>query len=295
MRLSPLPTHFRQQISQGSLFLNVKENLKKFRLHTVCEEARCPNRTDCYSRGTLTFQILGNICTRRCGFCAESTGRPLEVDPLEPERIVNAVEKLKLSHVVITAPARDDLPDGGASIFSKTINLLHHAFKGMTVEVLVSDLQGCEKSISTILKSQPDIFNHNIETVRRLTPHVRAKATYDCSLKVLRFASQFSCQSYLSDKHRTRTKIKSGLMLGLGETIDELEETFCDLHTSGTHYLTVGQYLQPSPVHLPIKKFYTIKEFEVVKKIAERVDFEKIFCAPLIRSSYHADEMALNV
>lgn len=283
MRTSSLPQLFRQQIPQGGRFFRLTETLSDLNLSTVCQEAKCPNRTDCYNRGTLTFQILGNLCTRRCGFCAEMTGLPTSIDSSEPGRILEAVKRLNLSHVVITAPARDDLPDGGASLFAQTISLLQ---KNVTVEILISDLQGCKKSLLKVLESQPDVFNHNIETVRRLTPSVRAKATYDRSLDTLRFSSQFFSQFNLG-----HSKVKSGLMVGLGEEMEEIFETLQDLRNVGVHYLTCGQYLQPSQRHLPIKKFYTLEAFAEIERVAERIGFEKVFCGPKVRSSYHAEGM----
>lgn len=287
MRTAPLPIHFRQKVPQGPQFFGLTQTISDLKLNTVCEEAKCPNRTDCYARGTLTLQILGKICTRRCGFCAEITGRPRSLDRTEPERVVDAIRRLKLSHVVITAPARDDLDDSGASIFAETVGQIRKHLPGVTVEILTSDLNGNEKDLRTVFESHPDIFNHNMETVRRLTPKVRSKATYERSLKVLRSASKFFGS--------TKTKIKSGVMVGLGETLDELAETFRDMSRAGVQYLTVGQYLQPTLKHLPVEKFYLLDEFKTIKRIAGRASFEKIFCGPLVRSSYHADEMIANV
>lgn len=281
MKREPLPIQFRQSIPSGQIFFKLIQTLEKYGLNTVCEEAKCPNRTECYARGTLTFQILGDICTRRCGFCAETTGTPHPIDLSEPEKMIQAAKELNLSHIVITAPARDDLADGGASQFASTIQLLKENLKNVTVEILISDLQGNVNALKTVLDAGPDVFNHNIETVKRLTPTTRAKATYDRSLEILKFAFAYS-REY---------KIKSGLMLGLGEDLKEIYETLVDLQNAGVQYLTIGQYLQPSLKHLPIKKYYDIKEFEEIKKIAETQKFEKIFCGPLVRSSYHADEM----
>ena len=282
LRPSPLPKEYRQSVPSGPTYFKLVETLEAKKLHTVCEEAKCPNRTHCYARGTLTFQILGDICTRRCGFCAETTGVPLGVDFTEPERVVQAALELKLSHVVITAPARDDLQDGGAGMFAKTVRLFRKILPEATVEVLISDLQGNDGALQKVLDSLPHVFNHNIETVRRLTPQVRAKATYDRTLATLAKAAGFS---------QGRFKVKSGLMVGLGETKEELGETFADLRAAGVHYLTVGQYLQPSAQHLPILKFYTMDEFSDLKADAARFGFEKVFAGPLVRSSYHAGEM----
>lgn len=286
MRNAPLPFVFRQSVPRGKRFFDVKDALLSLSLNTVCEQAVCPNRTDCYGRGTLTFQILGDLCTRRCGFCAEKTGTPGPADSSEPDRIAEAAQRLKLSHVVITAPARDDLPDGGASFFASTVRALRNKLEQVTVEALVSDLKGSEQALSAVLESGPDVFNHNIETVRRVTPKVRSKAGYDQSLNVLRFAADFFKKSRAQDG-----KVKSGIMAGLGETPEEIVETFRDLRNAGVQYLTVGQYLQPSFRHLPVERYYGEEEFERIRNAAEAIGFEKVSCGPLVRSSYHADEM----
>ncbi len=286
MRTAPLPAAFRQNIPHGKRFFEVKDALSSLSLNTVCEEAVCPNRTDCYARGTLTFQILGDLCTRRCGFCAEKTGLPKPVDSAEPDRVAEAAARLHLSHAVVTAPARDDLRDGGASHFAGTVKTLRSRNPRITIETLVSDLQGVESSLITVLASGPDVFNHNIETVRRLTPKVRAKAGYDSSLKVLKFAAEFFRQN-----PALNGKVKSGLMAGLGETESEIMETFRDLREAGVQYVTLGQYLQPSAQHLPAVRYYDVKEFDELKNAANALGFEKVSCGPLVRSSYHADEM----
>ncbi len=282
MRASPLPVYFRQSVPQGRTFFDLTETLNGLKLNTVCEEAKCPNRTNCYARGTLTFQILGDICTRRCGFCAEKTGRPGMVDQTEPERILEAATRLKLKHIVITAPARDDLADGGASAFCNTISILKQNLPQTTVEILISDLEDNEKALNQVLDAQPDVFNHNIETVERLTPKVRAKATYARSLKVLKFAAG----------RQPDIKTKSGLMVGLGETMDEISRTLEDLREHSVQYLTVGHYLPPSGDHLPLSRYYSLEEFKLIEDKARALGFEQVFSGPLIRSSYHADEMA---
>ncbi|OGR53584.1 MAG: lipoyl synthase [Elusimicrobia bacterium RIFCSPLOWO2_02_FULL_39_32] len=281
MRSFPLPVLFRQKIPSGPVFFKLLDTLSQQQLHTVCEEAKCPNRTDCYARGTLTLQILGDLCTRHCNFCAEKTGVPLAPELDEPQRILKAVKELKLKHLVLTAPARDDLKDGGASQFAQTINLLKNNLPDLTIEILISDLKGDEESLKIVLESKPNIFNHNIETVERLTQQVRAKATYSRSLKVLKNASLY----------QPNIKTKSGIMVGLGESLNEMYQTLLDLRKSKAQLLTVGQYLQPSFKHLPVQKFYTLEEFNQIKKMAEELGFEKIFCGPKIRSSFHADEM----
>ncbi|OGR85062.1 MAG: lipoyl synthase [Elusimicrobia bacterium RIFCSPLOWO2_01_FULL_54_10] len=281
LRPSPLPKEFRQKVPSGATYFVLTETLGRLKLNTVCEEAKCPNRTECYAQGTLTFQILGDICTRRCGFCAEKTGKPLGIDAGEPSRVLEAVRSLKLTHVVITAPARDDLPDGGAAHFAATVKLIKQEEPQVTVEVLTSDFEGNENALETVLERGQDVFNHNVETVRRLTPTVRAKATYERSLSILRRARRFE------GAH----KVKSGLMVGLGETFEELEQTFEDMSAHGVQMVTVGQYLQPSQDHLPIQKFYSAEEFVQIKNLAQKFAFENVFCGPLVRSSYHAGEM----
>lgn len=282
MRTFPLPPEFKQKIPKGNVFFTLTETLKEKKLHTVCEEAKCPNRTDCYHRGTLAFQILGDICTRKCAFCGEKSGKPnTAVDPGEAKRILEAVQKLKLNHVVITSPARDDLKDGGSSVFSDTVSLLKNNLKNVSVEVLISDFKSNINSLKTVLDSQPDILNHNIETVKRLTSQVRSKATYEISLKVLKFSSEYS----------GKQKVKSGMMVGLGETMPEIFETITDLFNAGVRFLTIGQYLQPSFDHISVKKFYSMNEFKEMKIFSEKMGFKQVFCDPLVRSSYHADEM----
>ena len=281
LRTFPLPIQFRQKVPSGPDFFRVTGALKDSRLKTVCEEAKCPNRTECYARGTLTFQILGDVCTRRCGFCAEATGRPAPPDPDEPEKLLEAAKKLGLRHAVITAPARDDVPDGGAAAFARCVRILKDGIPGISVEVLTSDLLGREESLRTVLESRPDVFNHNLETVRRLTPRVRGRATYNGSVRVLRFAAGTA----------GTVRIKSGIMVGLGETWTEIEEALADLRSAGVSCLTAGQYLRPSTEHLPIEKFYSREDFARVRSIAESLGFEKVFAGALVRSSYRAGEM----
>ena len=281
LRSVPLPAQFRQKIPSGARFFRVKEALVQESLHTVCEEAKCPNRTDCYARGTLTFQILGNRCTRRCGFCAELTAKPLAPDWSEPERIVAAARKLALKHVVVTAPARDDLADGGAEMFARVVALLKQELANVSVEVLVSDLNQQVPALDKVLNSPLDVFNHNLETVERLTPKVRGRATYRGSLTVLAHARKF----------QPRVKTKSGLMVGLGETRAELYSAIIDLVNAGVNMVTIGHYLPPSPEHLPAEKIYSDLEFAEIKDFAQAQNFMAVQCGPLVRSSYHADEL----
>ena len=279
-----LPSFFKQEIPSGKDFRAVQESIGEFQLNTVCEEAKCPNRTHCYARGTLTFQILGKICTRSCGFCAETFGRPsLPADNTEPQRVVDAAQKLNLKHVVITSPARDDLQDDGAGQFVKVIELFRKECPTVTVEILTPDFRGRTECLDAVFAARPDIFNHNIETVRRLTPKVRSKATYERTLSVL------------LRSHHSDLRTKSGLMVGHGETKDELLETFRDLRTSGVSMLTLGQYLPPSQHHLPLVKIYTPAEFDSLKEDALQCGFLDVASGPLVRSSYHADVMAQKI
>ena len=278
-----LPPHFKQTVPTGPAFFKVQETLKVHGLNTVCEEAKCPNRTHCYARGMLTFQILGRTCTRACGFCAEAFGKPELPDPQEDERLLKAIQTLQLKHVVITSPARDDLSNGGASAFARVVTKLKSELPSVTVEILVPDFQADEKSLEIVFASRPDVFNHNVETVRRLTPKVRSKARYERSLLVLSSAAEAGL------------KTKSGLMVGHGEERGELTETFNDLRRADCRMLTIGQYLPPSAHHLPLIRLYDPAEFEDLKDEARRLGFEQVAAGPLVRSSYHAEEMIMAV
>ncbi|MCG3204984.1 MAG: Lipoyl synthase [Elusimicrobia bacterium] len=286
-----LPKYFTQTIPSGPAFDAVQNSIKEFKLNTVCEAAKCPNRTHCYERGTLTFQILGDTCTRSCGFCAEKFWSPNSnplgpVDPSEPFRVVEAAKKLKLQHVVITSPARDDLKDQGSGQFVAVINHFRKEMPHVTVEVLIPDFQGQQEYLDSVFAASPDIFNHNIETVRRLTPKVRSKATYDRTLFVLSTASAYRPRTMDHKPFRT----KSGIMVGHGETREELLQTFQDLMAVGCQMLTLGQYLPPSPHHLPVDRFYTPEEFDQLRQEALQCGFVDVAAGPLVRSSYHADE-----
>ena len=251
------------------------------RLNTVCEEARCPNLHECWSeRQTATFMILGDTCTRGCRFCAVKTGRPNELDWGEPERVAESVEVMGLKHVVITAVARDDLNDGGAAVFAETVNRVRERNPGTTIEILPSDMKGDYESLHTLMDSQPDIFNHNVETVRRLTKKVRAIAMYDRSLELLQRVKNIA----------PNTPTKSSIMLGLGETKEEILETMDDLLAHDVNIITIGQYLQPSTKHLYVEKYYHPDEFKELKEIALEKGFEHCQSGPFVRSSYHADE-----
>jgi len=251
-------------------------------LHTVCEEARCPNIGECWSRGTATFMILGDTCTRSCGFCAVKTGRPGFLDMAEPRRVAVAIQRMGLRHAVITSVNRDELPDGGAAIFASTIEWVRRLSPGTTIEVLIPDFKGDREALATVLAARPEILNHNTETVPRLYRQVRPQAIYERSLELLRRAKDLD----------PGTVTKSGLMVGLGETEPELLQVCRDLADHGVEVLTVGQYLQPTPAHLPIARYWTPEEFARVREQALAMGFTHVESGPLVRSSYHAEEQA---
>ena len=262
----------------GDDYHQVKGLLRALGLHTVCEEAHCPNIGECFAQGTATFLILGDVCTRGCRFCAVAKGQPLPLDREEPERVARAVARLGLRHAVITSVTRDDLPDGGASIFAEVIRKIHAYLPGCSVEVLITDFQGSAEALRLVLAAWPEVLNHNIETVPRLYPQVRPGAIYARSLELLRVAKD------LTPDVRT----KSGLMVGLGEDGDEVLATLRDLRTVGCDLVTIGQYLQPSAWHLPVARFYRPEEFAALQAEALRLGFAHVESGPLVRSSYHA-------
>ncbi len=281
-----IPEWFRMRLPTTGTFAQTRNLLQDLRLHTVCESAKCPNHWECWSKGTATFMIGGDRCTRACGFCAVSTAKPLPLDPLEPQRVAEATQRMKLRHVVITAVARDDIADGGAGHFRETVEAVRAMNPGIVVEILVPDFNDKDESIEAVLASQPEIFNHNLETVRRLTPSVRHRATYDRSLSVLGKAKvRGGCSVYT----------KSGLMLGLGEREDELFTAMDDLRRVGCDILTLGQYLQPTREHLPVVEFVTPEKFEAYGERARSLGFVHVASGPLVRSSYHAEEFTLPV
>jgi lipoic acid synthetase len=247
-------------------------------LHTVCQEARCPNIGECWGHKTATFMLLGDTCTRNCAFCAVAHGKPIEVDPLEPARVAVAVASLGLKHVVVTSVDRDDLADGGAAHFAATARAIKETVPACGVEVLVPDFQGRLASVSTVVASPIDVFNHNTETVPRLYKRARAGAQYERSLAVLRAAKA----------QRRALLTKTGLMLGIGETIDEVRRVFSDLRETGCDILTLGQYLRPSPGHLPVERYVPPAEFESLREAALALGFRHVEAGPLVRSSYHA-------
>jgi len=255
--------------------------MREKKLHTVCEEAKCPNIHECWaSRKTATFMILGSICTRACRFCAVQTGLPTELDWEEPERVAESVEQMGLKHVVITAVARDDLKDGGAGVFAETVRAVRRRNPFCSIEVLPSDMNGEYDNLKALLDAKPDILNHNIETVKRLSPKIRARATYERSLEFLRRAKELNAA----------IPTKSSIMIGLGETKEEIIETMDDLRQNHVDIMTIGQYLQPTKHHLKVQKYWSPQEFAELKSIAMSKGFSHCEAGPLVRSSYHADE-----
>ena len=272
------PEWIKVRLPSNPVFFSTKALVADLRLHTVCESAQCPNRWECWSQGTATFMIAGERCTRACGFCAVATAKPFALEVDEPERVAEAVRRLKLRHVVITAVARDDLDDGGAEHFARTIEAIRAMDSAIIIEVLTPDFNGKEWALRLVLDARPHIFNHNIETVERLTPVVRSRAKYRLSLEVLRLAKVIAPE----------VVTKSGVMLGLGETENELFEALDDLRSAGVQVLTMGQYLRPTPNHLPVVEYVTPETFDVYGEIARRKGFEFVASGPLVRSSYHA-------
>lgn len=275
------PDWLKIKINTTDSYKGLKKLMREKKLNTVCEEAKCPNLHECWSeRKTATFMILGDTCTRGCRFCAVKTGLPNELDWGEPERVADSVKVMGLKHVVITAVARDDLKDGGAAVFAETIRQVRKKNPGTTIEVLPSDMKGDYESLRTLMDAEPDIFNHNIETVRRLTKRVRAIATYDRSLELLRRVKEIS----------PHTPTKSSIMVGLGETKEEILEAMDDLLANNVDIITIGQYLQPTKNHLKVERYYHPDEFKELKEIALKKGFKHCESGPLVRSSYHADE-----
>ncbi|ADC49058.1 MULTISPECIES: lipoyl synthase [Alkalihalophilus] len=275
------PEWLKIKLNTNETYTGLKKMMREKNLHTVCEEARCPNIHECWAvRKTATFMILGDVCTRACRFCAVKTGLPNELDLQEPERVADSVEMMGLKHAVITAVARDDLKDGGAAVFAETVRAVRRKNPFCTIEVLPSDMLGNFDSLKTLMDAKPNIMNHNIETVRRLSPRVRARATYDRTLEFLRRAKEMNPD----------IPTKSSLMIGLGETREEIIETMDDLRANNVDIMTIGQYLQPTKKHLKVQKYYTPEEFAEFKEIALEKGFSHCESGPLVRSSYHADE-----
>lgn len=274
------PDWIRVRAPQGGTYGETHAIVKQFKLTTVCEEAGCPNIGECWNKKHATFMIMGEVCTRACAFCNVATGKPDELDKMEPLRIGVAVEKMGLKHVVITSVDRDDLPDGGAEHFVKTIEAIRFKSPQTTIEILTPDFKNKDGAVDIVAQSRPDVFNHNLETVPRLYPTVRPGARYFTSLRLLERAKEVNADIYT----------KSGLMVGLGETREEIGQVMDDLRAAGVDFLTVGQYLQPSPKHAPVERFWTPEEFESLEKMARAKGFLMVSASPLTRSSHHAGE-----
>ena len=275
-----LPAWFKVRPHLGPRYRKMKALVETLRLHTVCEEARCPNLWECWNKGTATFMILGDVCTRSCGFCAVKTGQPEELELDEPRRVAQAIADLGLRHAVITSVNRDELADGGSGIFAETIRKTGELYPTCTIEVLIPDFKGSHKAQDTVFAARPAILNHNTETVPRLYRRVRPQGKYRWSLELIARAKQSGLVT------------KSGLMLGLGETTEEVESVMRDLVAHGCDILTLGQYLQPTAQHLPVIRYYPPSEFSTLKKEGLRLGFHHVEAGPLVRSSYHAEEQA---
>jgi lipoic acid synthetase len=273
-----LPHWFKIRLAANNRLLDVRNLIRDNNLHTVCSSAACPNKTECWNAGTATFMILGNICTRNCRFCGVSKGMPAGLDLDEPERVADAVASLQLKYAVITSVTRDDLADGGSSLFAATIRAIRIKRAGCRVEVLIPDFKGSESSLGTVLDAAPDVLNHNIETVPSLYPTVRPQADYQRSLAMLASARASGMLT------------KTGLMLGLGEAIDEVKAVMHDLRKVDCSLLTLGQYLQPGRYHLPVKKYYHPDEFTALRDEATSMGFQHVAAGPLVRSSYRAEQ-----
>jgi lipoic acid synthetase len=283
LRRARLPDWLRMPLPTADTFGRTRSLLDELKLHTVCESAKCPNHWECWSKGTATFMIAGDRCTRACGFCAVATAKPLALEADEPQRVAEAAQRMRLRHVVITAVARDDLADGGAGHFARTILAVRELNPGIVIEVLTPDFNDRDAAIDTVVAVRPNIFNHNLETIRRLTPEVRHRATYERSLAVLRKAKERGAAGLFT---------KSGLMLGLGETEPEVLAALGDLRAVGCDILTLGQYLQPSLRHLAVQAFIPPAQFVSYARAAQALGFVHVASGPLVRSSYHADEFA---
>lgn len=274
------PRWIRSKLPGGAVYGEVRDIVEGHRLHTVCQSAECPNMGECWSRGTATFMILGNVCTRACGFCAVATGRPTELDLDEPRRVAEAVVLMKLRHCVVTSVNRDELADGGAGVWASTIRAIKESSPTTTLETLTGDFKGRDDLLRQVIDAGPDIYNHNLETVERMSRAVRPQASYERSLKVLRTAAGWGAVT------------KSGLMLGIGERKSEIADALGRLRDAGVQILTLGQYLQPAKQYLPVDRWVTPEEFAEWKVFAEGLGFSSVASGPMVRSSYHADETA---
>jgi len=275
-----LPPWFKVTIRQGPDYRDIRRTMDSLGLHTICEEARCPNVWECWNNRTATFLILGDICTRRCHYCAVTTGRPLELDREEPLRVAQAVQALGLRHAVITSVNRDELEDGGAWIFAETIRHIRRLVPPCAVEVLIPDFEGSGAALAAVVAEKPDILNHNIETVRRLFPSIRPQGKYERSLTLLDRAKRMGART------------KSGLIVGMGEAAEEVREVMRDLRAVGCDIMTIGQYLQPTKAHWPVVRFYPPEEFRLLKEEGLALGFHHVESGPLVRSSYHAEQQA---
>jgi lipoic acid synthetase len=276
------PKWLRVKLPTGENYKHVRSLVDQYKLHTICESGHCPNMGECWGEGTATFMILGNICTRSCGFCNVATGRPLPVDWDEPDRVGRSIKLMKVKHAVLTSVDRDDLPDGGSILWAETIKAVRRISPGTTMETLIPDFRGNESQLDRILEAAPEVISHNMETVRRLTRQVRIQAQYDRSLAVLK---------YLKDNGAHRTK--TGIMLGLGETVDEVRESLHELREARVDVVTLGQYLQPTPKHLPVQNFVEPEVFQQLEEEAKALGFIHVESGPLVRSSYHAEKHIL--
>lgn len=276
------PKWLRVKLPTGENYKHVRSLVDQYKLHTICESGHCPNMGECWGEGTATFMILGNICTRSCGFCNVATGRPLPVDWDEPDRVGRSIKLMKVKHAVLTSVDRDDLPDGGSILWAETIKAVRRISPGTTMETLIPDFRGNESQLDRILEAAPEVISHNMETVRRLTRQVRIQAQYDRSLAVLK---------YLKDNGAHRTK--TGIMLGLGETVDEVRESLRELREARVDVVTLGQYLQPTPKHLPVQSFVEPEVFQQLEVEAKALGFIHVESGPLVRSSYHAEKHIL--
>lgn len=278
--LKSKPRWLKAKLPTGAVYRETRQTVENNSLHTVCQSAQCPNMGECWSRGTATVMILGNICTRACRFCAIDTGRPTELDLGEPARVAQAVAKMNLKHCVVTSVARDDLKDGGASVWAATIRAIRHRCPNTAVEVLTADFLGKTELLDIVLDAKPDIFNHNMETVHRLHRPIRKTAKYERSLSILEHSANRGFPT------------KSGLMLGIGEKEDEIVDVLTDMHDAGVRIVTIGQYLQPTPGHAEIDRWVTPEEFDHWKQWGLELGFDVVESGPLVRSSYHADEQS---
>jgi len=273
------PDWLKIKLHSGGDFIGVKRNIAKHQLNTICQSGKCPNQTECWEAGTATLMILGNICTRSCQFCNVETGKPEAIDPYEPARIARSIQLMDLKHAVITSVDRDDLPDGGSAIWAKTVEMIRKKNPGITLEALIPDFQGKWENLQRIIDVNPEIVSHNLETVKRLSRKVRIQAKYERSLEVLKKL-----------KERGIARTKSGIMLGLGETEDEIIEAMDDLRSAQVDVLTLGQYLQPSKKHLEVVEYITPEKFDKLGEIARKKGFTHVESGPMVRSSYHAEK-----